>query len=584
MRITDQDVPPELVELYDDLISTTGTGPDAGSVARTRRGARLPQGGSTPSENSAALAAAVEALIKKWAKRISPYAIPGFRARRLDELKQGFFNPEYWTACGISSETHYTSTPTSVPDPDPPPYDYRTTSNLPTLPTYPDGEAGAGPCGVFGATSGDYFEDQGWSWKRVNFELLREIENIADEPALLQISATFTINTDARGSRPMLSMLIKPNLCNTGDAILTDATPPIVGARSLYWRYRIPETDPPYFDLQQDRQAIMVLGPSAIGTATPPVAMASVAAGPRPMFGRGFNNCTEVDIAADITPQLYMVELPPPGIGLPIFRKSSGQWRSINIDTGETTATPGQPGNVSLRQGANSLARIGTGNTVQMYDADLNLRATVPQPYGTGYTTGNLTPVSAGWECTYQRPNPSYPTMAARLARSGAQLALIPQDLATIPPWSIAQGMLVGPSGWLCTPRVFTGSAYRTDFVNILLNIYRHFNTASNASDAVINGAAAFTLCDDRSVWWAPWDDIEGDSGTTNAGVNPIQVLAPSASVRKIWAINNGCYVAQGTAAAWFIASSGFIVELPPLDTVPDDRNVTAGLWPFTTT
>jgi len=56
MKIVDQAVPPDLLEVYEELISTNAAGASAGEIARTRRGARLPQGAPVPSDQSAALA------------------------------------------------------------------------------------------------------------------------------------------------------------------------------------------------------------------------------------------------------------------------------------------------------------------------------------------------------------------------------------------------------------------------------------------------------------------------------------------------------------------------------------------------
>jgi len=580
MKIVDQAVPPDLLEVYEELISTNAAGASAGEIARTRRGARLPQGAPVPSDQSAALAHAADALVRKWKSRLSLAAQPGFRARRLDELRRGIFEPLYWTACPVTSETFITSTPTSEPDPAPPDYEYREGDNLPSLPEYPEGVESSAPCGYFGSTDAGYFNDEGWSWKRNNLDLIRPIEDWQEEAALLELVMGFHIDTDARGSRPMLSALVAPKLCNDGDPILTDLTPPIANAKSLYWRYRIPVTVAPYFHLDYERRAIVALSPSSVVGGVLPVEKASIAAGPRPMFGRGFNNCTSVDISADITTNLYMIEPPGPANGLPVFRRTSGQWRSINIETGETTATPGQPGDVQLNQGANTLARVSSTNQILMYGADLSLRATVAQPYGTGYATGNLTPVPEGWECTYQRPHPSYPTMAARLGRAGAMLALIPQSAAEVPPWSLGAGSLLGPSGWFAIPSQMGPSFLRPVFHNIQLGIYRQFSVPKNVVACVINAAAAFATYDDGSIYWARWSDIEGDSEVPNATIVPVLIQGAGSGPVSIWALNSGCYVTRGTASAWFISSSGFTTELPPLAETGYSRQVTAGLWP----
>lgn len=583
MKITDQAVPPELLEVYEEMVSTNTTGPAAGEVARTRRGARLPKGAPVPSDQSVSLAHAADALVKQWKSRLSPAAERGFRARRLDELRRGVFEPLYWSACPATSETFFTSTPTSEPDAAPPDYEYREGDNLPTIPDYPEGVESSAPCGYFGSTDAGYFNDEGWTWQRLNLDLIRPIEDWDSEAALLEIIIDFDIDTDARGSRPMLSALVDAKLCNAGDTVLSSAAPPIEGAKSLYWRYRVPESDPPYFHLNYNRKSIVALSPSSVIGGALPVTKASIAAAPRPMFGRGYNNCTEVDVSAKIQANLYMIEPPGPANGLPVFRNSSGQWRSIDVTTGETAATPGQPGDVYLRQGANSLARVSSSNQILMYGNNLALRATVAQPYGTGYATGNLTPVAEGWECTYQRPHPSYPTMAARLGRGGALMALIPQDQAESPPWYLAQGQLIGPSGWIASPSQAGPSFLRPTFTNILLNIFRQFAVPKDVAACVVNASAVFASYSDGSIYWARWSDVEGDSGVSNSTVVPFMVQGPGSGPVTLWALNSGCYVTRGTSAAYFIASSGFVSELPPLSLSGYDRAVTVGLWPCET-
>lgn len=318
MKITNQAVPPELDTLYKTLVSTNTTGPGAGTQARTRTGATISPAKKRKPDDTNNIRPAVEKLIAYLHTRQNPPPYIPTVYEEIENIANGIFNPDFWVKCEEISNKFYKSTPTNAFDPNPPPYAYRDEFNLPTRPTYTTGIFDASPARYAGQTTAGFFYDSYLVWQTTLFILKNPISNDTDEPAILFWNPTITINTDHRGSRPMLSVLMRSWIERVGSPELTTLDTPTYKTyppgqqktrqvKSLYWRYVVPVTAPPFFSLSQPRRIIQnLLKAASIGTEQD-MQRARVVSAPRPVFGRGFNNNTTIQTSVTNKPRIYQI-------------------------------------------------------------------------------------------------------------------------------------------------------------------------------------------------------------------------------------------------------------------------------------
>lgn len=329
MKITNQDISPELAELYASLISTTQTGAFAGLLARTRRQARISANKQRRTINYADITAAVEILMERLGYT---RGTKDFRdAVRLEKfaINSGTWNPAYWQKCEILTNVFLVNSPVSVPDDTPPPYGYRDQNNMPTIPTYGTGSADNGPARYNGIISTGYFHDVTLAWRRTVYKLAQAIDQDLIEPAIISFEGTLTVESSTRGSRPMFSLIMRNYLGDSNSTSLTttanpvDKVPPaspptIKGCQSLYWRYKIPADTAPYYNAIKLRIILRNLARLSTIDAAGNMTRAVIITAPRPMFGRGFNNNTSVVTQLTGTPDIYQIlpQVPPhSGIG-----------------------------------------------------------------------------------------------------------------------------------------------------------------------------------------------------------------------------------------------------------------------------
>lgn len=321
MKITNRAVPPELQQLADSLISETKAGQGMGTQARTRRGSRLSPNLKSKTTDYSDITAAVEELIIRQG---TPPGSADFNAKvraEIKEIEAGNWNPAYWMACEILSTDYLGNVPASAADPAPPPYGYRDAANMPTLPTYGAGAPDIAPARYTGARSGSLFLDTLLVWQRTIYKLAEPIKQDKKEPAIISYDGTLTVATDKRGSRPMLSIIMRLFLTDqTGGALgstanPTDGVPPsapatVKGCLSLYWRYILPSTSAPFFNTTRLRRIVRNLAKSATIDAAGDMDRAVIITAPRPMFGRGFNNNNTVNTTLAGSPEIYQINKP----------------------------------------------------------------------------------------------------------------------------------------------------------------------------------------------------------------------------------------------------------------------------------
>jgi uncharacterized membrane protein len=307
VKLTDQDVPPEFAALYAELVATNAAPPGATTTARTRRKARRPKPQRAVRDQLYDVIDACDQLADRLHYEPGSRERSDFRYAQTREILSGYFNPDYWATQASTSEIILASAPTSINDPNPPPYSYRRADNLPTRPTFPAGVPAAGNPRYTGATAAGRFADAELVWTRTLYTLDFPISSKSSEPVFFQLAASMVIDTDTRGSRPMCSFLLARTFAPAASLDPNDPTPPTQTPLSFYWRYKPPLGAAPYYHVAQDRALIYRLYPRAAELAAAPLRQLALVLAPRPMFGRAFNNNFSVAVEMVLTKKLVQL-------------------------------------------------------------------------------------------------------------------------------------------------------------------------------------------------------------------------------------------------------------------------------------
>lgn len=319
MKITNQNVPPDMQQRYDALISSDTAGAGAGTRARTRRGARIRPGKQRTKTNYADITEAVKILFRRLGYKDTQGGFSALVRAEKKAIGKGIWNPTHWQKCPIITTDYLANIPASVQDMNPPPYAYRDPANMPTIPAYSDGTAAAAPARYTGATSAGLFSDTLLVWTRTTYRLLHNINPDLKEPLITAYQPTITVAANVRGSRAMLSVILRLFLGTDSSPALTTIANPVLakppgsppetkGPNALFWRYVLPSTVPPYWNELKLRQVIGNFAPRATRQGAAPYTRAVALSCPRPLFGRGFNNNTAVSMQLSNAPSLYQIK------------------------------------------------------------------------------------------------------------------------------------------------------------------------------------------------------------------------------------------------------------------------------------
>lgn len=222
-------------------------------------------------------------------------------------LAVGVIDPQFFRQCPVVSAQTMESTAVSVPDPDPPPYGYRTVNFLPTLPTYSDGTPTAQPPGYQGGKVGTHYEDAVLRWRKIQYECNAINEPDVADRVVMRWDLTIDAETSSRGSRPMFSLNIFGVIAKTGAPALTQNTPPILKKTQLYWRFAIPKGHAPFYHEAQVRKVVKALSRIAKKQGAGTGVGIILSASNRPMMGRGYNNNDFVETTLTGDPELWEI-------------------------------------------------------------------------------------------------------------------------------------------------------------------------------------------------------------------------------------------------------------------------------------
>lgn len=318
MKVIGLDVPPEHVVAFEKLVAKPKVNSHGNGTARTRRSAtrsrRLPPREKLQKD----ILAAVKFLAERIGKEPGSQDSNDFIGDQMAKLAQGIFEVAYWRKAEVLESVFITNNPGWSIDGDPSPYAYRREDNMPTIAHYGDGTIGGSSASYGGGTVDGFFIDGHLTWNRTVYKIDRRTTKKKAEPALIYWETNVNVNADARGSKPMFSTVLRcymttddgepiTTLKNPVEKIPVHAEPNERGCTSLYWRYRIPAGDYPYWHGSIKRTMLKNLPTISTIDEGGTINRAVVCSAPRPMFGHAFNNNTGISTSVDSVPDIYQM-------------------------------------------------------------------------------------------------------------------------------------------------------------------------------------------------------------------------------------------------------------------------------------
>lgn len=288
------------------------SGPDG--TLRLKKGKKAPKKEPKPDPDLVAWTRIAEIVATKEGYTLGEGDTEYFIFSLVRELVAGVVNPAYFRKCKIESAKTLESICTSSPDPDPPPYGFRTELFMPTVPVYPNGTETTETRGFAGQKVGLFFEDTFLRWRKIKYKSKNINAPDLLDRVLMKWDVTVTASTSARGSRPMFSLNIFGVWARAGAAEFTTNEPPIMKRTLLYWRFKIPASAPPYYNASQVRRIMKPFKRIAKKQGTGMPLNLFLNAANRPMMGRGFNNNNTVFTSFNTDPELWEVKMCTPDI------------------------------------------------------------------------------------------------------------------------------------------------------------------------------------------------------------------------------------------------------------------------------
>ena len=305
--VTGQNVPPDLMAQFAAITSPGKINQGENGTVRQKAGIKKPARAKAKNLDLIAIQKIAEraALFHGPDKGTQEYKDFVFTVTQ--QLLSGIVDYNYFRNLWESDRVTLESAPVSVVDPNPPPYSYRIAENQPSRPTYPDGTPSSLPPGYTGNTTEQVFKDTSLRWLKQTFRSNSINQPNAEADIYLRWQPRITISTSNRASRTMLSLYLSAKMCGQYGSALNQTTPPIMEKTSFYWRYKIPPSLPPYFNLTHDRMIAKALSRIIKKSGTGPQEAYLLNASNTPMMGRAFNNNTQVTTSFTSSPELFEV-------------------------------------------------------------------------------------------------------------------------------------------------------------------------------------------------------------------------------------------------------------------------------------
>jgi hypothetical protein len=281
-------------------------------------------------------------------KTVGSAELAEWARQQVEAMRAGIFDPEIWIeGQPLTVETAIT-TPVNVAPAIQPAYAYREPDKLASATTYPDGAATTGVGRYSGSLVAGRWHDQALAWRKQVFAATGKNTRMAKSNIIITWAATITATATTRGSRPMLSLILHARRSTPSDAIYTAYPAPVQNSNRFYWRYKLPQTQAPYFAITHGRQILAPLRLKRAPLAADSTPLVTISSGPRPLHGRGNNNNAAVNISVSGDPRLFM---PRPCLGRRrrvLTRDEAGGFHDLNLKTGATNLLFTAPGGVAI--------------------------------------------------------------------------------------------------------------------------------------------------------------------------------------------------------------------------------------------
>jgi hypothetical protein len=405
MKITGQNVPPELQAAYDGLVSPAKKGQGDTGTIYTKRSVRANNPNSLAKGARTAIDRIIEGLARACGRTAHTLANDYWRQQRTIELMDGKINPAYWIEAEVLRQDTYQVSGIGAEELPRPPYKFETPNNRPTNTTWQGVIDALGNPTYSGSLQGTLFRDDTWAYRRTIAMLNEPIDDLAATAAFAYYSGEIKIDTDRRGSRAMCSLMSLVEVVETTDQLTSPPRPPVAPSTSLYWRYKTPVATPPYYHIRQPRrvlQQVPRVAEKARGS------IMSVTLGTRPMAGHANNNNTTVTTEWIGTEKIYTVKPCGGAERLPVFaaRTATGSTLySFDHMTGRLTQWRDflDPMTVISGNGETMLVRH-PDYTTSLYSAALNEIATFDRPSNPHVTSEVIWPYQGGYAAQWWEP------------------------------------------------------------------------------------------------------------------------------------------------------------------------------------
>lgn len=319
------DVPPALQTLWNALTSPgkNTQGPDG--ALRLKKGKKKPKKPPKADPDLRAFRSVAEIVWTLRGGDLGNAEADQFIFNLVRDMAVGVLDGRYFRQCPVVSAETLETYPSNVPDPSPPAYGYRTPLFMPSDVTYPDGTPTAEAPTFHGGKVGTYFHDILLRWRKILFSTYWIDEPDVEKRLLLLWDTTITIQTTARGSRPMVSLNILGVVAKAGAAALTSTAAPIIKKTTLYWRFKVPPSAAPFYNSYQVRKVSKPFARIAKKQGAGAGVGVVVNASNRPMMGRGFNNNNDVVTTFSGDPELW--EIKPPCVTWTLADGNAWTWK-----------------------------------------------------------------------------------------------------------------------------------------------------------------------------------------------------------------------------------------------------------------
>jgi len=310
MKLTDQNVPPELQTQYAQIVSTNAAGVGNQKKARTRKKVRKTKPRKENQREILQLKRAAYYIAALRVARGEPVGLEQAMNEVFAQIKMGVFSPEWWVECEQYRTETFEAFPTSTPRDFIASYLYPDPSNKPTVPVYPDGTPSIGTPAYVGLTTGDRFADTSLKWHRLKFNLNDTYRKGQYKPLFIQLSGSIDILATDRSCRAFRAVTFKHWIVTGASARLNTLEAPVKKSRTVWPHAKAEPAAPPFYHAVQQVTHSQLVNASDHYTEVGDCTQAVVLVANRALMGKWYNNNRSATTTLTYQCKLYRPELP----------------------------------------------------------------------------------------------------------------------------------------------------------------------------------------------------------------------------------------------------------------------------------